>query len=112
MPRLMSFAMTIEQVKNRTKDLTRRNGWWFLKVGDVLMGVEKSMGLKKGEKVKELGLIEVISAYPEPLQDISPADVIREGFPHFTPEQFIEMLVSQYKCDPAELINRIEFRYL
>lgn len=49
--RNISFALTTPQFKSRSKDVTRRIGWWFLKPGDVVMGVEKGMGLKKGEKV-------------------------------------------------------------
>ena len=33
MPRNMSFAMTTKQAKAKTKDVTRRFGWWFLKEG-------------------------------------------------------------------------------
>ena len=47
MPRNMSFAMTTEQIRARTKTVTRRFGWWFLKAGDQVWAVEKAMGLKK-----------------------------------------------------------------
>jgi hypothetical protein len=30
----MSFMLTIDQVKNKTKTVTRRTGWTFLKPGD------------------------------------------------------------------------------
>jgi len=49
--RNMSFAMTTKQVRNQTKTVTRRFGWWFLKAGDIVQPVEKAMGLKKGEKI-------------------------------------------------------------
>lgn len=71
MPRNMSFAMTTGQFKARTKTVTRRFGWWFLKPGDVVRGVEKAMGLKKGEKVKALSLIRIVAARPEPLNAIT-----------------------------------------
>ena len=61
MPRNMSFAMTTDQFRNRTKDVTRRFGWWFLKPGDLVMGVEKAMGLQKGQQIVRLGLIEIVS---------------------------------------------------
>ncbi len=60
MPRNMSFSMTTAQFRARTKTVTRRLGWWNLKPGDVIMGVEKAMGLKKGEKVKRLGRIRIV----------------------------------------------------
>lgn len=112
MPRNMSFAMTTEQFKSRTKDVTRRFGWSFLKPGDVVCGVEKAMGLKAGEKIKRLGMIKIVTVRSEPLNAITPADVKREGFPDWTPDQFVQMLVDHYKVDPAAVINRIEFSYL
>lgn len=112
MPRNMSFAMTTNQVNERSKDVTRRFGWWFLKPGDTIQAVEKAMGLKKGEKVQRLGLIEVVSTRSEPLSAITQDDVIREGFPAWTPEQFIQMLVDHYRVDPSREVNRIEFRYV
>lgn len=112
MPRNMSFAMTTGQFKARTKTVTRRFGWWSLKPGDVLRGVEKAMGLRKGEKLKALGLIRIVSARPEPLNAIGAEDVKREGFPDMTPEQFVQMLVDHYRVSPDATINRIEFEYL
>lgn len=82
MPRNISFAMTTQQVKDRSKDVTRRFGWWFLKPGDRLYGVEKAMGLRKGEHMKRLCYIEVVSVRTEPLNAITKSDVVREGFPN------------------------------
>lgn len=107
--RNMSFAMTIKQMHMGTKDVTRRFGWWSLKPGDQVMAVEKAMGLKKGEKVNKIYPIKIISIRAEPLNAISKEDVIREGFPDWTPDQFIEMLVRHYKVDPMRIVNRIEF---
>ncbi len=112
MARNMSFAMTTEQIKNRTKTVTRRFGWWFLKAGDEVRGVEKSMGLQKGEKIKPLAMVRIVSTRAEPLNAITQDDVVREGFPDWTPEQFIQMLVDHYKIDPNKTVNRIEFEYL
>lgn len=112
MPRNMSFAMTTPQFIARTKDITRRFGWLFLKPGDKICGVEKAMGLQKGEKIKRLGMVEVVSVRLEPLNAITQEDVRREGFPDWTPEQFIQMLVDHYKVDPTEIVNRIEFKYI
>ena len=112
MPRLMSFAMTAEQFIDESKTVTRRFGWKFLKPGDVIMGVVKSMGLKKGEKVKSLGMIKIISVRQEPLNAITQNDVIKEGFPDWYPKQFIQMMVDHYKIDPCSMVNRIEFKYL
>lgn len=43
MPRNMSFALTTDQVKDRVKTVTRRNGWWFLKPGDIVNAVKKGV---------------------------------------------------------------------
>lgn len=108
--RNMSFAMTTAQMRAETKDVTRRFGWWFLQPGDRVMAVEKAMGLKKGEKIIQIYEIEIISVRAEPLNAITQADVIREGFQNWSPEQFVKFLVDHYKADPFAPINRIEFK--
>ena len=112
MPRNISFAMTTPQIVARQKTVTRRFGWWFLKEGDRLNGVKKAMGLKKGEKIERLCEIEVVSVRKEPLSAITQADVIAEGFPDWTPQDFVDFLVKHYRCDPSKPVNRIEFRYV
>lgn len=112
MPQNMSFSMTIEQFRSRTKDVTRRLGWWSLQPGDIVCGVEKRMGLKRGEKIKRLGLIEIVSTHIEPLNAITVGDVAREGFPDWTTEQFVQMLVDHYRIAADASCNRIEFKYL
>ena len=109
MARNMSFAMTTDQMRAGTKDVTRRFGWLFIKPGDYVWAVEKAMGLQKGEKIKRICLIQIISTKVYPLDLIDQADVIREGFPDWTPEQFVEMLVGHYKVEPSRPVNRIEF---
>lgn len=107
----MAFSITTRQMYEGTKDVTRRLGWWKLKAGDVVMAVEKGMGLKKGEKVVKIYPIEIVSAYPEPLNCISAAEVVREGFPELSIREFITMFVKSHKgCKPDTLVNRIEFR--
>jgi hypothetical protein len=113
MPRNISFMLTKEQVKNRTKTVTRRTGWTFLKPGDVLNAVEKGMGLKKGEKVKFLCQIKIIKVSREALISIDYSEVIKEGFPEMKPADFIKMFCSTHKkIDPSKTITRIEFKYL
>lgn len=110
--RNISFALTTKQFVDGEKDVTRRFGWWFLKPGDQLRVVEKTMGLKKGEKMVELGTIEVVSTRREPLNAIDREDCVREGFPHFGPLDFVRMLVQHYGCAEDAECNRIEFRRL
>lgn len=59
--RNMSFALTTDQFLAGTKTVTRRLGWKFLKPGDRVMACEKCMGLRKGEKIRRLGEIEIVS---------------------------------------------------
>jgi hypothetical protein len=109
--RNMSFSMTKEQFIDGSKDVTRRVGWWFLKPGDRVMAVEKAMGLQKGEKIKSLGLIEIVSTRAEPLNHITDEDCVREGFPHFSPLDFVQMLCQHYKnVTETTTVNRIEFK--
>lgn len=112
MPRLMSFSMTTAQFLEGTKTVTRRLKWDSLQPGDILQGVEKAMGLKKGEKVKRLGLLRVVSVRKEPLKDITKTDCILEGFPDLTPNQFIQMLCEHYGISVDTPVNRIEFEHI
>lgn len=99
MPRNMSFALTTQQVRDQTKDVTRRFGWWFLKPGDKVWEVEKAMGLKPGEKIKRMALIEIVSVRSEPLNEITHEDCAREGFPKLLPVDFVGRLTSHYGCE-------------
>ena len=110
--RNMSFALTTPQFLARTKTVTRRIGWSFLKPGDLICGVKKSMGLKKGEKIERLGVIRILSIKKARLLHITQSDVVKEGFPDWTPAQFIQMLVDHYNITGAKILNRIEFEYV
>ena len=112
MPRNISFSMTTTQFRDRTKTVTRRLGWWALKPGTVLCGVEKARGLKKGEKIRRLGLIEILAVRRERLDAITAEDVMREGFPGMAADDFVEMFCRTHRCEPDAWVNRIEFRYL
>lgn len=111
-PRLISFAMTTEQVRLRTKTVTRRLGWLDLKPGTILQAVEKAQGLKKGEKVKRLCLIRVKSVRRERLCKITRADVTREGFPGMLKHKFVEFFCEGHGCEPGDTVTRIEFEYI
>jgi hypothetical protein len=115
MPRNMSFSMTTEAARRREKDITRRLGWANLKPGDVVQQVEKAMGLKKGEKIVRLHLIEVVSNNPEPIEAFEthgPDECRREGFPDMSPAQFVDMFCNHNKCHEGTIVNRIVFKYL
>lgn len=110
--RNMAFSLTKRQLLNGTKDVTRRLGWKFLKPGDLVQAVEKSMGLKRGEKVQKLCVIEVVKVNRECLYDanLRHNEMVREGFPELTPEEFIEMFCRHMRCKRYTIITRIEFR--
>ena len=111
--RNMSFPLTTAQVGARTKTVTRRFGWWFLRPGDCVQPVVKSRGLHKGDALQPIGgPIRVLSCRAEFLDDITQEDCSREGFPAYTPGGFISMLCRQYGCVAHSLMNRIEFEYL
>lgn len=115
MPRNMSFSMTTEAARKREKDVTRRLGWWHLKPGDVVQQVEKAMGLKKGETIKKIHLIRVVSAEAEPLIGFyvhGPDECRREGFPEMAPDEFIDMFCRHNRVTSDTIVNRIVFEYL
>lgn len=116
--RNISASLTTPQIIAKTKHVTRRNGWRNLKAGDLLCTVEKSQGLKKGETLKRLRVIRVISCVQEPLSILyaNPAygaDECRlEGFPDMTSSDFIEMFIRTHKgVDLDTPLSRIEFEY-
>jgi hypothetical protein len=116
MPRNISFSMTTPQFIAGTKDVTRRMGWEFVRAGDEMCAIEKGQGLKKGEKVKRLGMIRVVSARQEPLDLMTRdpkygmAECKREGFPDMVPSEFIEFFCRGHAgAYPKRTITRIEF---
>jgi hypothetical protein len=118
MPRNISFALTTEQFRNRTKTVTRRLRWFNLKAGDILCGVVKGMGLKSGEKVERLGLTRVLSVRREPLSlmaidpEYGKAEAALEGFPAMDGPQFVQMFVDNIKPKMLPEVTRIEYEYL
>jgi hypothetical protein len=108
----MSFQLTTGQYRAQTKTVTRRLGWNNLKIGEVLNGVEKCQGLKKGERMVKLGQHRVIAISKELLNSITKEECVKEGFPELEPDEFVAMFVHHNACAPDETINRIEFEYL
>lgn len=123
MPRNISFALTTQQFRDRTKTVTRRTGWENLMPGDELCAVVKSQGLKKGEKVERLGMIRVVDLRRERLArmtdelDYGLEECKREGFPPPHPMSFPSVFVEEFckshrGCYPNRLITRIEYEYV
>lgn len=115
--RNISFSLTTPQFKSRTKTVTRRLGWLFLKEGDELMACEKCMGLKPGEKIVHLGRIRVVSVRRESLNKMhyrpyGASEARKEGFPNMAGTAFVYMFCRHMFCHPSDRVTRIEFEYL
>lgn len=116
----MSFALTTQQIRNRTKTVTRRKGEWWAKVlkpGDLLCACEKTQGIKRGGLVR-LCVIRVVSVRTEPLRMIRDGypglgseETAREGFPGFTGWVFIAFFMDEMGGDSGQIVTRIEFEY-
>jgi hypothetical protein len=117
----MSFQLTTNQARTMKKDVTRRNGWPHLRSGEFIQQIVKGMGLKKGESVERIHVIKTVSVSREPLVNIVTiphrdkhplSEVEREGFPGRSADWFVEMYCKHNKCEPSDLVTRIEFRYV
>lgn len=104
--------MTTDQIRNRTKTVTRRLGWGKLRAGQLLCGVVKGMGLKPGEQIERLAVIRVMNVRRETLNDITQEEVVREGFPDMPVALFQSMFIEHMGCSPFDVVTRIEFQYV
>jgi hypothetical protein len=108
----MSFALTEAQVVEGRKDMTRRSGWLFAKVGDICWAVNKSQGLKPGEHPRKICQIEITEIRRERLNEITAEDVRREGFPEMTPADFVRFFCKAMGGTRDQLLTVIGFRRL
>ena len=117
--RNMSFAKTVQQIKDQSKVVTRRFGWAFLKRGDLVQPVEKCMGLRKGGKMVKIGCpIEIVDVWHCPQIGLSGsfsfgitrAECIKEGFPDIPLLEFVGLLKSMQK-EKGTGCTRVEFKY-
>jgi len=110
--------VTMEQYRKRSKTVTRRLGWRFARVGDVVNGCEKCQGLKKGEHVVVMGQHRFVDLRWETLRrmidepEYGRREVVKEGFPDLSPREFVEMFCKLNRCTPDTLVHRMEFEYL
>lgn len=111
----ISFSHTAESVRQRTKLVTRRRAgtWKNLKPGQLLLGVEKLRGLKKGQSPEKLAVIRVLSVRLEPLKAITHDDLVLEALPGIaTTEAFIGAYCAMNGELPDCETRRIEFEYV
>lgn len=111
MPRLMSVAKTKDAVYARRKWQTRRAGWSFLHVGDKLTLCEKVMG-RQGAPLVRITDVEVVGVRREPLDAITAEDVAAEGFPDWTPGEFVVFFCNEMGGGPGQDVTVISWRYL
>jgi hypothetical protein len=120
MARLMSVAFTEDAVRARTKTVTRRKGWLFVKPGDRLTLCRKVMGRKKGEPLERIVDVEVVHVQRHLLNDLLTCDpqeareeMTCEGFPGMHPGEFIRRyFVDAQGMERFDEVTRIEWRYL
>lgn len=120
--RNISFSLTEPQFLARSKTVTRRLGWEYLRPGDRLMGCRKCMGRKPDEPLVRLGAIQVVAVSREALGRLTRApsygrlEVIAEGFPDMTPAEFVAFFIASHggkkKTTKQTIITRIRFAYL
>ncbi len=112
MPRLMSVSMTEAAVRARTKTVTRRKGWAYVRPGERITLCRKVMG-RRGEPLVRIVDVRVVSVRREPLERVDAADVAREGFPGMSPAEFIStFFVDAQGIAPTDLVTRIEWVYV
>ncbi|MEU7140847.1 hypothetical protein ABZ942_15455 [Nocardia sp. NPDC046473] len=113
MARLMSVALTEDQVRARTKTVTRRVGWRMLEVGDRVTLCQKVMGRRRGEPLVRIVDVEIVSIDRQLLDTITAQDVVAQGFPEMTPPEFVAFFCAAHKgCFPETEVTRIQWRYL
>lgn len=110
--RNMSFSLTTDAMRRRSKTVTRRLGWDGLKPGDRVCAVVKGQGIPKGGHVERICVIEILSNRKEMLCSVTSAEVLREGFTCMSPADFVAMFCRANKCQARDFVNRIEFQYV
>jgi len=122
----MSVAFTEAAVRDRTKTVTRRKGWWedkngrrMVKPGDRLTLCRKVMG-RKGAPLLRIADVEVVHVQRHALSDLLTCDpqeareeMALEGFPTVVPYEFVRrFFVEAQGMDVGDFVTRIEWRYL
>ena len=117
--RRMAFSHTAPQIRDRSKTVTRRTGWRYLKPGNLIQAVEMARGLKKGERVRELAVLRVVNVRVEPLSRLvtdaryAEDELPREGFPCWSRDEFVAMFLRVNRLNSTSVkVTRIEFEYV
>jgi hypothetical protein len=110
--RLMSVALTEEQVRSRAKTVTRRLGWRYLRVGERVCLCRKVMGRRPGEPLVRITTVEIVDVRVEPLSAVTDDDVAREGFCGKSAAWFVDFFTSHMRATADTAVTRIQWRYL
>jgi hypothetical protein len=96
------------------KDVTRRLSWKWAKVGMFLLAVEKTMGLRPGQRVEIFGVIEILEVCREPLYYVThdPLGAAREGFPEMLELQFVDLFCMHMGGTADDDVTRVVFRHV
>ena len=118
--------MTKQQVRDRTKRVTRRLNWWtnkngnrIVQVGDVLCGCEQVQG-RRGKPLVRMGLIKITKLRRERLglmcDDLvyGAREARLEGFPEMTGSEFVKFFCDSAgpSVNESTIVTRIEYEYL
>jgi hypothetical protein len=123
----ISFALTTDQIRQRIKTETRRNGWAWLadlfaenppllsglarENGVLLRAIVKGQGIPKGGHAERITCIKALAARREPLDWITAEAVTREGFPGRDPDWFVRMYCDANGGNSDQEITVIQFTY-
>ncbi|MEM9696480.1 MAG: ASCH domain-containing protein [Myxococcota bacterium] len=97
-----------------SKTVTRRLGWQTLTAGVRLHACRQTQGLKRGQRVERLAVIEVVDVSRERLdamlaEPYGSTEARREGFPHLDGAGFVAMFCEHMRIAPSDLVTRIAF---
>jgi hypothetical protein len=109
----VSFAWTTKAFMEDRKTVTRR--MWHpgkFQIGQLLMAIEKGQGIRAGERVRRLDVIEVVGLVEERVDAIPASDLALEGGMWRDTEDFITMFCSGNGCNRGATCIRMEFRRL
>lgn len=110
--RNISVMLTERQVLDDSKTETRRRGARWAKPGMRLCAIRKGQGLKPGENIHRLCVLEIVAVRREPLNAIDKAGVVREGFPDMSPAEFVAFFREHMGGEPDQDVGVISFKRL
>jgi hypothetical protein len=110
------MALTTQAVRDRQKTVTRRLGWKFSKPGDRLTACPKVQGRRRKDGTVDplvrICDVELVDTRRERLDSITLEDVEREGFPGWTPAQYVAFFCEHMKGPPDTEVTVLTWRYL